>query len=242
MVIPKHLFEPYRGARSREAPSNLAPCGAGPYRGLAFNPGDMIRAEINLGYHVVNRPFFDTLELKGGGDAVSAARAVMQTGEYDLGWNMQVDDDLLRRLEQGGRGHVVIVPAGNPEHIQLNQTDPRREVDGERSSIKTVHPFLTDPALRSALPLLADRATIQEQIYGRQGQATANFLNAPARFASPNLRWEFIRMNDLVVQSGVVIPIVARNGASAVSNQLRGVDFSSWSGTLWKLAYWYREP
>ena len=87
MVIPKHLFEPYRGARSREAPSNLAPCGAGPYRGLAFNPGDMIRAEINLGYHVVNRPFFDTLELKGGGDAVSAARAVMQTGEYDLGWN-----------------------------------------------------------------------------------------------------------------------------------------------------------
>jgi peptide/nickel transport system substrate-binding protein len=51
----------------------------------------------------------------------------------------------------------------------------------------------------------------------------------------------FIRMNDFVVQNGVVIPIVARNGANAVSNRLRGVDFSSWSGTLCKLAYWYRE-
>jgi len=191
MLLPKHVFEPFRGAKSREAPANLKPVGTGPYRFVDFKPGDVVHGEINAAYHVPNRPFFDTLEMKGGGDAVSAARAVLQTGEYDYGWNMQVEDDILQRLEQGGKGRVEIFTTGGIEHIQCNQTDPWREVDGERSSIKAVHPFLSDLAVRQALNLLVDRGAIQEQIYGRQGQTTANFLNAPSRFYSRNLRWEF---------------------------------------------------
>jgi peptide/nickel transport system substrate-binding protein len=190
-IVPKHLFEPFKGAKSREAPANLKPVGTGPYRYVEFKPGDMIRAELNPNYHVPNWPFFDQLELKGGGDAVSAARAVIQTGEYDFAWNMQVEDDILRRMEQGGRGKVDIAVAGNIEHIQCNQTDPWKEVDGERSSVKAPHPFLTDPAVRSALNLLVDRSSIQEQIYGRLGQTSANFLNAPSRFQSKTNRWEF---------------------------------------------------
>jgi peptide/nickel transport system substrate-binding protein len=138
-----------------------------------------------------NRPFFDTLEMKGGGDAASAARAVLQTGEFDFAWNMQVADDILKRMEQGGRGKVDIAQAGNIEHIQCNQTDPWTEVAGERSSVKTKHPFLVDPAVRQALNLLVDRASVQEQIYGRLGASTANFLNAPTRYRSGNMKWEF---------------------------------------------------
>ena len=190
-LIPKHLHEAYRGARAREAPHNLKPVGTGPYRLAAFKPGDSVRYEINPQYHVTNRPFFDQVELKGGGDAVSAARAVLQTGEYDYAWNIQVEDDILRRLEQGGKGRVEIYPTGDIEHILLNHADPWREVDGERSSVKASHPLLTDRAVKAALSLLVDRGSIQEQIYGRLGQATANFLNAPARFASRNSRWEF---------------------------------------------------
>jgi peptide/nickel transport system substrate-binding protein len=190
-VIPKHLFDSFKGAKSREAPTNLKPVGTGPYKFVDFKPGDLVRAEINPAYHVANRPFFDQLEMKGGGDAVSAARAVIQTGEFDFAWNMQVEDDILRRMEQGGRGKVDIAVAGNIEHIQCNQTDPWKEVDGERSSVKAPHPFLTDPAVRSALNLLVDRASVQEQIYGRLGQTSANFLNAPSRFASKNNKWEF---------------------------------------------------
>ena len=100
---------------------------------MDFKPGDIVRGETNPAYHVPNRPFFDTIEMKGGGDAASAARAVLQTGEYDYAWNMQVEDDILRRLEQGGKGRVNIWPTGNPEHIQCNFTDPWTEVDGERS-------------------------------------------------------------------------------------------------------------
>jgi peptide/nickel transport system substrate-binding protein len=191
MIIPKHLFEPYMGEKSREAPNNLKPVGTGAFKFVDFKPGDIVRGELNPNYHVPNRPFFDSIEMKGGGDAVSAARAVMQTGEYDYAWNMQVEDEILKRFEQGGRGRADIVTTGSVEHVQCNQTDPWTEVDGERSSIKTKHPFLTDPAVRQALSVLVDRASVQEQIYGRTALTTANFLNAPAPFVSKNNRWEF---------------------------------------------------
>ena len=190
-VIPKHVFEPFKGGKSREAPVNLRPVGTGPYRIVEFKPGDIVRAEIFPGYHEASWPFFDRLEMKGGGDAVSAARAVMQTGEYDFAWTLQVEDDMLQRMERGGKGRVESVWGGGIEHIVCNFTDPWREVDGERSSLKAPHPFLTDPRVRLALSLLVDRATIQEQMYGRSGRATANYLNAPEIFRSRNTRWEF---------------------------------------------------
>jgi peptide/nickel transport system substrate-binding protein len=391
LIIPRHLFEPYRGATSREAPANLRPVGTGPYRHGDFRPGDALRAELNAGYHVAGRPAFDQVELKGGGDAASAARAVLQTGEYDFAWNMQVEDDVLKRLEAGGKGRIVFTPSSSTEFIELNFADPWREVDGERASARSSHPFLSSAEVRQALALLVDRETIQSEIYGRQGQTTPNFLVAPSRFRSPNTRWEFnperatqllegagwrrgadgvrardgrrlalvfqtsinaprqktqaivkqacaragiavelksvvaatyfssdeanpdtvrhfyadlqmyqllmgrpdpqlymerftswqiaakenkwtlgntgrwrneeydrlwrasegemdpvkraalfIRMNDLVMREGVVIPLVWRNEATAVSSRLRGVNVSPWDGNLWNLALWQR--
>ena len=204
MIVPKHLFEAFKGDKSREAPANLKPVGTGPFKFVDFKPGDMLRGEINPNYHVSNRPFFDQLEVKGGGDAVSAARAVLQTGEYDYAWNLQVEDDILKRLEQGGRGRVDIAVTGNIEHIQCNFSDPWTEVEGERSSPKSRHPFLTDPAVRQALNVLVDRNSIHEQIYGRTGLATANFLNAPEKYRSRNTRFEFNleRANQILDQAG----------------------------------------
>jgi len=190
-ILPRHVFESFQGGKSREAPANLKPVGTGPYRIVDFRPGDVVRAELNPAYHVPNRPFFDTLEMKGGGDAVSAARAVIQTGEFDYAWNMQVEDEILVRMEQGGKGEVQFVYGPYLEFVMCNQSDPWKEVDGERSSPRLTHPFLTDPAVRSALNLLVDRASIQEEIYGRLGRTTANFLNVPPRFRSGNTRWEF---------------------------------------------------
>ena len=191
MIIPKHLFAPYIGDKSRDAPTNLKPVGTGPYKFVDFKPGDMVRGEINNNYHMANRPFFDSIEMKGGGDATSAARAVLQTGEYDYAWNLQVEDEVLKRMEAGGKGKVHIIPSGDIEFIQLNFTDPFTEVEGERASIKSKHFAFTDPAVRQAMSLLADRKSIQEFIYGRTGVATGNFVNNPPRFRSPNTTWEF---------------------------------------------------
>ncbi len=191
MVIPKHVFGPYVGAKSREAPGNLKPVGTGPYKFVEFKPGDVVRGEINTNYHMPNRPYFDSIEMKGGGDAVSAARAVLQTGEYDYAWNLQVEDEVLKRMEAGGKGKVYVVPSGDIEFIQLNITDPVTEVDGERSSVKTTHFAFSDPQVRAAMALLCDRQGIQEFIYGRTGMATANFVNFPTKFRSPNNKFEF---------------------------------------------------
>ena len=191
MVIPKHLFAPYIGGKSRDAPTNLRPVGTGPYKFVDFKPGDIVRGEINMNYHMNNRPFFDSIEMKGGGDATSAARAVLQTGEYDYAWNLQVEDEVLKRMEAGGKGKVYIVPSGDIEFIQLSVTDPVNEVEGERSSIKSKHFAFSDPAVRQAMSLLADRKSIQEFIYGRTGVATSNFVNNPPRFRSTNTTWEF---------------------------------------------------
>ena len=190
-IIPQHLFADYKGEKSREAPNNLAPVGTGPYIFAEFKPGDLVHGRINPDYHMPNRPYFDTIEMKGGGDAISAARAVIQTGEYDYAWNMQVEDEVLARLEKGGKGKTVYATGGDIEFIALNNTDPNVEVDGERSSIKTKHPLLSDPAVRKAFALLVDRDAIQKYIYGRAGLTTANYLNGPARFVSKNTNWEF---------------------------------------------------
>ena len=190
-ILPKHLFADYAGDKSRDAPTNLKPVGTGPYLFVEFKPGDLVRGVLNPDYHMPNRPHFDTLEVKGGGDAVSAARAVIQTGEYDFAWNMQVEDEVLLRLEKGGKGKTIYATGGDTEFIALNSTDPNTEVDGERSSIKTTHPLFSDPAVRQALALLVDRDAIKKVIYGRAGRASANFLNGPASFVSKNTTWEF---------------------------------------------------
>lgn len=191
MILPKHLFADYIGAKSRDAPANLQPVGTGAYQFVEFKPGDMVRAKLNPNYHVANRPYFDTLEVKGGGDAVSAARAVLQTGEYDYAWNLQVEAEILTRLETGGKGNLSIVPSGSLEFIMLNVTDPAVEVDGERASIKTKHPLFSDPAVRQAINLLIDRTSIEKFIYGPTAVATANFLNNPERFRSKSTKFEF---------------------------------------------------
>ncbi|MGH7186043.1 MAG: peptide ABC transporter substrate-binding protein, partial [Pseudomonadota bacterium] len=191
MIIPKHVFEPFKGAKSREAPANLKPVGTGPYKFVDFKPGDMVRGQANMSYHEPNRPFFDSIEMKGGGDAVSAARAVIQTGEFDYAWNMQVEDEILLRLEDSGKGRSEITPGANVEHIQINNADPWTEVEGERANPKTRHPILLDTAVRRALNMLVDRASVQKHIYGRTGLATANYLNNPERFRSRNTKWEF---------------------------------------------------
>ncbi|HJV57828.1 MAG TPA: peptide ABC transporter substrate-binding protein, partial [Methylomirabilota bacterium] len=203
-LLPRHIFQSVKGTGARDAIGMIAAVGTGPYRLTEFRPGDLIRAELNRSYHVPHRPFFDRLDIKCGGDAVGAARAVLQTGEYDFAYYVLLEEEVLRRIEQGGKGRVMAIPSSGVSFIQCNQTDPWREVDGERSSLKAPHPLLTDQSVRTALSLVVDRTSIQEHLIGRSGQITANFLNAPDRFRSHNSTWEFNidKANDTLEQAG----------------------------------------
>ena len=191
MVVPKHALANYNGATSRDAPFNLKAFGTGPYTVQEFKPGDVVTLVANTNYREPNKPAFSQIDIKGGGDAVSAARAVLQTGEYDYAWNLQVEAQVLNGMLQGGKGDLVLGAGGGVEQILFNMTDPNTEVDGERSSLKTKHPFLTDLKVRQAMALAIDRDTMAKQLYGQTGDGSANVLTTPTNLASKNTAYEF---------------------------------------------------
>jgi peptide/nickel transport system substrate-binding protein len=192
MILPRHLFQDYVGANGREAPANRMPVGTGPYRVTEFRPGDVVVYEPNPNYREADSLAFSRIELKGGGDATSAARAVLQTGDADFAYNLQVEAPVLRQLEAAGRGEVVASFGSLVERVIINFTDPNQATaDGERSSLQFPHPFLSDPQVRQAFNLAIDRDTIAEQLYGATGQATANFLVAPEPFNSDNTTYAY---------------------------------------------------
>ncbi|MEW5956264.1 MAG: peptide ABC transporter substrate-binding protein [Chloroflexota bacterium] len=204
MILPRHIFAASNGPNAQAAPANLAPVGTGPYRFVEFKKEDMliigedavntvkIIYEPNPFFRETDKPFFNRLELQGGGDAMVAAQAVFQNNQVDFAWNMQgVDDETLAQFEAAGQGKVVAQFGPRVERIFVNFTDPNRETkDGERSSIEFPHPFFSDKKVRQALTYAIDREAIAK-LYGRTGQATANILVSPAIYDSPNTSYEF---------------------------------------------------
>ena len=51
----------------------------------------------------------------------------------------------------------------------------------------------------------------------------------------------FIKMNDVVIQNVVVIPVLWRNGVSGAVTALQGMDLTGWDSNFWRLAYWYKQ-
>jgi peptide/nickel transport system substrate-binding protein len=203
-ILPRHALQGYVGAEARNAPFNLKAFGTGPFMVEDFKPGDLLTMTANPNYREPNKPSFSRLEIKGGGDIVSAARAVLQTGEYDYASGVNgVEGQILAQLAQGGKGDLAISP-GSVEQIFFNMADPNVEIDGERSSPKSKHPFLTDQRVRQSMALAIDRIGLARQLYGETAQATANVLTTPTNLNSNNTSFEFnIDMaNQILDQAG----------------------------------------
>ncbi len=171
-IIPSHIMKDYIGEAARDAPFNLAPIGTGPFKLNTFNPGDTVLYDIYEDYHIEGLPFFDEVEIKGGGDATSAARAVMVTGEADWAWNLQVEPEILDQMEaDGGQGVQVATPGTSAERIYINFADPNVEVDGAFAEPSTTHPIWQHKEAREALNLSIQRDVIANQLYGESRRA-----------------------------------------------------------------------
>ncbi len=169
--------------------ANTKPVGTGPFVVTDFKANDVVLLEANPNYRDPAKPAFGTVVLKGGGDAASAAQAVLVTGEYDYAWNAQVEPEILEQMAASGRGEVISAFGTLVERIHVNQTDPDPALGEARSTAAHPHPFLTDVNVVRALSLAIDRPILVETGYGAAGQATCNLVPAPEAIASPNNGW-----------------------------------------------------
>jgi peptide/nickel transport system substrate-binding protein len=191
LILPRHAFDGFAGAAAKSAPFNMKPFGTGPYVVDDFAPGDHVTLVANPAYRQADRLGFGRIELKGGGDAVTAARAVLQTGEYDYAWNLQVEWPVLQDIMNGGKGDLLTSLGGGVEQVYFPFTDTTKETNGERGAPGTTHPFLGDLKVRQAMAMAIDRNTLVKQLYGDTGSVTANTLTTPASLASKNTKVVF---------------------------------------------------
>ena len=165
--------------------ANFGPIGTGPFTVSEFKANDVISLVANESYRDAAKPAFASITFKGGGDAASAARAVLETGEFDYAWNLQVDPTILGKMAEAGKGTVVSAFGPNVERMMVNLTNPSADLGDKRSTIAGgPHPFLTDGIVRTALSLAIDRQTLTDVGYGDAGQPTCNVLPAPAVYVS----------------------------------------------------------
>lgn len=166
---------------------NFKPIGTGPFMVTDFKVNDVVELAANPNYRDPAKPAFATMVVKGGGDAAGAARAVMETGEFDYAWNTQINPELQAQMEAGGQGKFVSAFGTLVERIEMNMTNPSPDLpEGERSTAMHPHPFLSDIRVRKALSMAIDRALLVEVGYGNAGRPTCNLVPAPALYASPN--------------------------------------------------------
>ena len=188
-ILPKAQFKGCMGARAQACTEqNFGPIGTGPFKVEEFRANDVITFSANEHFRDPDKPAFATATLKGGGDAASAARAVLETGEFDYAWNLQVEPEVLAQMAAGGKGTVGSAFGASVERLMVNQTNDDSSLGPERRSLyldgTNPHPFLSDPAVRRALSLAIDREILVEVGYGAGGRGTCNVLPAPPVYAS----------------------------------------------------------
>ena len=165
---------------------NTAPLGTGPYRITGFEANREAVYERNPHYRG-QTPYFDEVVIEGGGDAISAAQAVLERGEADYAWNLQVDPAVLGEMEAAGHGRVVTAFSSLVERIVVNQTNPDEALGDDRSEYldgTNPHPFLTFTPITQAMSMAIDRSVISEQLYGFSGEPTCNLITGPPAFVS----------------------------------------------------------
>ena len=166
---------------------NFGPIGTGPFVVTEFKTNDTVSLAANTNYRDPAKPAFATMTVKGGGDAEAAARAVMETGEFDYAWNTQINPELQAAMAGGGKGVFLNGFGTLVERIEMNMTDPSADLpEGERSTTKHPHPILSDIKVRTALSKAIDRQILVDVGYGAAGRPTCNLVPAPEMFASDN--------------------------------------------------------
>ncbi|MCF6320155.1 MAG: peptide ABC transporter substrate-binding protein [Rhizobiaceae bacterium] len=185
-IIQEAQFKDCLGAKAPTCTAaNFGPIGTGPFTVTEFKANDVVVYAANDKYREEGKPAFATAVFKGGGEAAAAARSVLETGEFDYAWNLQVEPEILAQMAAAGKGTVVTSFGTSVERLMVQATNVDPALGDKRGTIEGgVHPFLNDPAVREALSRAIDRQVLVDAGYGKAGQVTCNVLPAPAVYVS----------------------------------------------------------
>ncbi|MEM9974703.1 MAG: peptide ABC transporter substrate-binding protein [Pseudomonadota bacterium] len=187
-ILQAAQFADCLGARAPECTdANFNPVGTGPFTVTEFKPNDVITMAANENYRDPAKPAFATVTFKGGGDATAAGRSVMETGEFDYAWNLQLAPDVIAGMEAAGKGTPVAGFGPLVERIMINQTNPDPALGPDERAVVKPHPIFQDVRVVQAMSLAIDRPLLVEVGYGQAGRVTCNWVPAPAIYSSEAL-------------------------------------------------------
>lgn len=207
-IIQQSQFKDCLGEKAAQCTeANFKPHGTGPFMVRDFKANDVVLFDANPRYRDPDKPNFASVTLKGGGDAMSAARAVLETGEYDFAWNTVVEPEISDAMLKAGKGTMTSAFSSTVERIHLNPYAVDAALGPKRSTREAgPHPILSDPRVRRALALAIDRDTIVQAGYGTAGQSTCNIIPAPDIFVSDTKTWcgnqDIAKANALLDEAG----------------------------------------
>ncbi len=222
VILPRHIFEPYQGAKASESTINIIPVGTGPY--LVKEPGIKPQEVLLLGSQVVKttkivfepNPYyrfpeqiaFQRIIWRGGGSADEAARRSLQMGDVDLAYDLDLVDpvQLAKLLDSSDKGKLISLFGGAVERLLLNRTSPFiASASGEYSSLEVPHPVLSDKKIRQAIAHAIDREAIAK-LYGEMALPTEANLVAPPQYKSSNIFYEYdlAKARALLAETGCV--------------------------------------
>ena len=246
-IIQAAQFADCTGARAPECTAeNFGPIGTGPFVVTNFKPNDVIQMVANDKFRTAGKPAFASLTFKGGGSAEASGRAVMETGEYDYGWKLQLGPDVIAKMKEGGKGTPISAFGALVERLEMNLTNPSPDLPPEtRSTVAEPHPFLSEKAVRQALSMAINRQELVDIGYGDAGRPTCNLVPAPALYASDNtgcLTQDIAGANAMLeaagwvkgsdgvrAKNGVRLSILYQTSTNAVRQDFQALIKDSWN-------------
>ncbi|MCL4265926.1 MAG: peptide ABC transporter substrate-binding protein [Anaerolineae bacterium] len=241
MIIPGHIF-----SETGDAPTPSV--GTGPYQLVSANTEEVLFLgselvttvkliyEVNPYYRGADELYFRRVEMQGGGTAVEAASAVLQFGDVDFAYNLQLEGDVLDNMvaEGNGVGRLMNSLGGRVEFVSLIQNDPNDP------TYQTPHPFLSVESdasnlyVAQAIAQAIDKEAIAA-LYGPTGAAANAILFAPANFRSEQnfypydleearqllaqAGWADSNGNGIVDKNGRELSLTLRTGANALRQE-----------------------
>ena len=123
-----------KGAKAQNCTAeNFGPIGTGPFVVTEFKPNDVIQMKANDNYRDPNKTGFCNCYFWWR-RATAAGRSVLETGEFDYAWNLQLAPEVIANMEKAGKG-VAIAVSTLVERLEMNMTDPSPSLDADTGQL-----------------------------------------------------------------------------------------------------------